>query len=116
MREPDFDVLAPAVERALAILIPVTTLRLVNVNFPDGPPRGIRWTCQSVRHYDGDVVAGRDPMGRPHFWFVVKPLEPADTDTDRWAVEHGLVSMTPLRLDLTDEERLQQAHETVSLE
>ena len=116
VREPDFDVLAPAVERALAILIPVTTLRLVNVNFPDGPPRGIRWTCQSVRHYDGDVVAGRDPMGRPHFWFVVKPLEPADTDTDRWAVEHGLVSMTPLRLDLTDEDRLQQAHETVSLE
>ena len=41
-------------------------------------------------------------MGRKHFWFTVIPLEPADEGTDRWAVEHGLVSMTPLRLDLTD--------------
>jgi 5'-nucleotidase len=116
VREPDFDVLAPAVERALALLIPAVALRLVNVNFPDDPPQGLRWTRQSVRHYDGDVVPGRDPMGRSHFWFLVKPLEPADAETDRWAVEHGYVSMTPLRLDLTDEEGLQQSREIVTTE
>jgi broad specificity polyphosphatase/5'/3'-nucleotidase SurE len=29
-------------------------------------------------------------------------LEGVEEGTDRWAVERGLVSMTPLRLDLTD--------------
>jgi len=56
-----------------------------------------------VRHYDGEVVDGKDPMGRSHFWFVVKPIEGTDPDSDRWAVEHGYTSITPLRIDLTDE-------------
>jgi 5'-nucleotidase len=64
-----------------------------------------------VRQYDGWVVPGKDPLGRDHYWFTVKPLEPADEGTDRWALEHDLVSMTPLRLDLTDEECLKQQRE-----
>jgi 5'-nucleotidase len=69
-------------------------------------PRGICWTRQSVRHYDGRIVPGKDPMGRGHFWFTVVPMEPAEEGTDRWAIEHGYVSMTPLRLDLTDHHEL----------
>jgi 5'-nucleotidase len=45
-------------------------------------------------------------MGRKHFWFTVTPIEPAEEGTDRWAVEQGYVSMTPLRLDLTNEAEL----------
>jgi 5'-nucleotidase len=101
--EPVFDRLLPAVTEVLGVLMPSTAVELANVNFPEHDPRGIRWTRQSVRHYDGNVVSGKDPMGRPHFWFVVKPLEPADENTDRWAVEHGYTSITPLRLDLTNE-------------
>ena len=106
-REPDFDLLEPVIEQVLSLLVPATELTLVNVNFPDGDVKGMRWTCQSVRHYDGNVVDGKDPMGRPHFWFVVKPMEPADADSDRWAVDHGFVSITPLRLDLTHEKDLE---------
>jgi len=102
-QEPEFEYLRPALEEALDLLIRSGDFELVNVNFPKELPRGIRWTRQSVRHYDGEVVPGTDPMGRPHFWFVVKPLEPAEEDTDRWAVEQGYISMTPLRLDLTNE-------------
>jgi 5'-nucleotidase len=36
------------------------------------------------------------------------PLAPADEGTDRWAVENGYVSITPLRLDLTNEEELKR--------
>jgi 5'-nucleotidase len=75
------------------------------VNFPAGSPRGVRWTRQSVRYYDGEVVPGQDPMGRPHFWFIVKPLEPADEESDRWAVDHGYISLTPMRLDLTNDQQ-----------
>jgi 5'-nucleotidase len=106
--QPDFDALEPFVARALELILPDAGLRLVNVNLPQAP-RGMCWTRQSVRHYDGWVVPGSDPLGRQHFWFTVKPLEPADEGTDRWAVEQGLVSLTPLRLDLTDETRLRQA-------
>src|SRR5687768_5754761 len=106
--EPDFARLEPWVERVLALLLREKDPPLLNVNFPEDP-RGIRWTRQSVRHYDGKVVPGQDPMGRRIFWFTVVPLEPADEGTDRWAVEHGLVSITPLRLDLTDEAGLAKA-------
>lgn len=107
--EPDFGALRRPVCRVLGALLPARELPLVNVNLPAGSPRGYRWTCQSVRHYDGQVVPGADPMGRKHFWFVVRPLEAADPESDRWAVEHGYVSMTPLRLDLTSEDDLARA-------
>jgi 5'-nucleotidase len=45
-------------------------------------------------------------MGRKHFWFTVTPVEGVDEGTDRWAVEQGYVSLTPIRLDLTDEQAL----------
>ena len=102
--EPDFQALAPSVAEVLGIVLKASDLELVNVNFPLAAARGIRWTRQSVRHYDGEVVAGQDPMGRSHYWFVVKPLEPADTDTDRWAIENGYISLTPLRVDLTNDQ------------
>lgn len=105
--EPDFDALAPFVEKTLALLLEETSLGLFNVNFPP-QPKGLQWTRQSVRLYDGRIVPGVDPMGRKHYWFTVTPLEPADEGTDRWAVENDYVSITPLRLDLTDEQRLKE--------
>jgi len=81
---------------------------LVNVNLPE-KPKGIRWTRQSVRHYDGKVVPDKDPVGRAIFWFTVTPLQGAAKGTDRWAVEHHWVSITPLRLDITDEADLARA-------
>ena len=106
--EPDFALLEPYVKRVLELLVHDASLPLVNVNFPE-QPRGICWTRQSVRHYDGKVVPGEDPMGRKHYWFTVVPIEEAEPGTDRRAVEEGYVSITPLRLDLTDEERLATA-------
>jgi 5'-nucleotidase len=107
--EPDFEALKPSVNQVLELILPARELTLVNVNFPEGKPTGLRWTRQSVRHYDGKVVPGEDPMGRKHFWFVVTPLEAAEEGTDRWAVAQGYVSITPLRLDLTNEAELHAA-------
>jgi len=105
--EPDFNVLGPYVEETLKLLLETPGLSLFNVNLPS-QPKGIKWTRQSVRFYDGKVVPGIDPMGRKHYWFTITPLEPADEGTDRWAVENGYVSITPLRLDLTNEEELKK--------
>lgn len=106
--EPNFDLIEPYVEQTLALLLDNPNLSLINVNFPS-KPKGIRWTRQSVRLYDGRIVPGVDPMGRKHYWYTVIPLEPADEGTDRWAVDQGFVSITPLRLDLTNEDELKNA-------
>lgn len=105
--EPDFDSLAPFVEQSLEILLKAPGLGLYNVNLPP-EPKDIKWTRQSVRLYDGTVIPGEDPMGRKHYWFTVTPLEAAEEGTDRWAVENGFVSITPLRLDLTDKDQLEK--------
>jgi hypothetical protein len=44
------------------------------------------------------------------FWFTVVPIEGAEEGTDRWAIEQSWISLTPLRLDLTDEEQLARAY------
>lgn len=106
--EPNFDLIEPYVEKTLALLLENPELSLINVNFPANP-KGIRWTRQSVRLYDGKIVPGVDPMNRKHYWYTVIPLEPAEEGTDRWAVDQGYVSITPLRLDLTNEEELKKA-------
>lgn len=103
--EPDFKAFENYVEEALKILIEKAHVGLFNVNFPANP-KGIKWTRQSVRLYDGTILPGQDPMGRKHFWFTVTPLEAAEEGSDRWAVENDFVSITPLRLDLTDEKEL----------
>ncbi len=103
--EPDFEILEPFVANALSVLLEEPDLKLVNVNLPYRPT-GLRWTRQSVQFYDGEIVPGEDPMGRKHYWFTVKALEAAESGSDRWAVENGYVSLTPLRLDLTSDEDL----------
>lgn len=106
--EPDFQQLENYVEKkTLKLLLADDELALFNVNFPPNP-EGILWTRQSVRLYDGIIVPGTDPLGRKHYWFTVAPLEPAEEGTDRWAMDHNKVSITPLRLDLTDEVMLQR--------
>ncbi len=106
--EPDFSALEPYVAKVIDLLLEEKTMPLVNVNLPQ-KPRGIRWTRQSVRQYDGKVLPSKDPMGRPIYWFTITPLQGAEEGTDRWAVEHNWVSITPLRLDLTDEKDLARA-------
>ena len=103
--EPNFDLLATFVAQSLTQLFEDETPALYNVNFPP-EPTGIKYTRQSVRLYDGQVFPGKDPMGRDNYWIWVKPLEAAEEGSDRHAVEEGFVSITPLRLDLTDEENL----------
>jgi 5'-nucleotidase len=107
--EPDFEALRPALDDVLSRLLPKPPSLLLNVNFPSEHPKGILWTKQSVRFYDGKVVPGRDPMDRPHFWFTVVPITETEEGTDRWAVSRGFTSITPLRLDLTDHSELERA-------
>ncbi|MDQ4079789.1 MAG: 5'/3'-nucleotidase SurE [Gemmatimonadota bacterium] len=113
--EPDFARLDPWVERVLELLLPESSLRLVNVNFPPDP-RGVCWTRVSVRQYDGRVATMADPQGREVYWLTVHPIEETERGTDRWALQRDHVSITPLQLDLTDHELLDDVRERVQLD
>ena len=104
-KAPDFAALEPYVEKVLELLLKEKEMHLVNVNLPE-KPKGIRWTRQAVKQYDGKVIPGNDPMKRPIYWFTIKPLVGEEEGTDRWAFGKSFVSITPLRLDLTDEKDL----------
>lgn len=106
--EVDYRPIRPWLERVIDQVLAHPSLPLLNVNFPCRP-KGLQWTRQSVRHYSGRVVPMKDPMGRDVWWFAPVPLEPPEEGTDRCAIErHDLVSVTPLRLDLTDRATLAQ--------
>ncbi|HEY1289077.1 MAG TPA: 5'/3'-nucleotidase SurE [Burkholderiales bacterium] len=109
--QPSFELLKPWAASVLEMLLEIPDLPLVNVNFPAELPRGLRWTCQSMRHYDGRVVPAKDPMGRQIYWYTVVPVESTEESSDRWAFDHGYVSITPLRLDLTDHEALERVRQ-----
>jgi 5'-nucleotidase len=113
--EPNFDRLKPWLRRVLQTVMTTPSLTLVNVNFPR-EPQGLIWTRVSVRHYDGHIVPTKDPQGRDFFWFSVVPIQEAEEGTDRWAVEQGWISLTPLRLDLTDEKQLGEVRAHVPLD
>jgi 5'-nucleotidase len=108
--EPNFEALDAHVERVLGELLPEDHVQLVNVNIP-AEPRGIRWTRQYVGAYDGKVVPDTDPAGREIYWFTVVPIVETEPDSDIWALERDLISITPLRLNLTDEPTLEHLRE-----
>ena len=81
---------------------------LVNLNFPNCPPsevQGAAVTAQGFRDQQLLRLDARvDGRGRPYYWIAFQrgPHTPAN-GTDLWALAHKKVSITPLRLDLTDE-------------
>jgi 5'-nucleotidase len=113
--EPDFEALAPHVAHVLERLLPKPPAMLLNVNLPR-QPRGMTWTRQAVRHYEGRIVPDTDPMGREHFWFTVSPIEETEPGTDLWAMERSYISITPLIRDLTDHPDLARLTEAIPLD
>jgi len=78
---------------------------LLNVNVPDLPEDKIGRvvvTRQGRRRYQGRLERRIDPRGRPYYWLGGDILEDVDPDgTDVEAVAAGNISVTPIHLDLT---------------
>ncbi len=76
---------------------------LLNVNVPPGPVRGIRVTRQGTKIIKPTIIEGTDPRQRKYYWIGEESLTwNEEPGTDYEALRHGLVSITPLRNDLTD--------------
>lgn len=76
----------------------------LNVNVPAGPIRGARLTRLSIKPRYDRFERQMSPMGRLYFWPAFKQLEDDDEGTDVWAFVRGLVTVTPMTLDVTTAE------------
>ncbi len=79
---------------------------LLNVNIPNVSPdqcRGEKITRQGKRIYEESIVEKIDPRGREYYWIGGNSLRwEKESNTDFEAISRSEVSVTPLRLDLTD--------------
>ena len=84
---------------------------LVNINFPDCPAADVAGTAVTVQgKRDSELLrldARVDGRGNPYFWIVTaRGKSIPGHGTDLKAIAENKISITPLRLDLTDEPTL----------
>jgi 5'-nucleotidase len=89
---------------------------LLNVNVPqteegESPP-GFRLARHGRRRYSDTIAEKVDPRGQTYYWIGGDEVEgPAEEGTDFGVIAAGLISVTPIHLDLTNHacwERLSQ--------
>ena len=106
--DADFSPLRPYIvditRRVLAEGLPTGTC--LNVNFPlleDGDYQGVRICRMSRGSWYNETTKVHHPRGYDYWWMVghYRNDEPEATDTDRWALDHGYVAITPTQMDVT---------------
>jgi len=86
-------------------LLPDEKPTLLNVNIPNRSYQDLqswRVTRLGNRHHSQDVIMQKSPRGEPIYWIGPPGIARDATEgTDFHAIQHGLVSITPLQLDLS---------------
>ncbi|MDP6943706.1 MAG: 5'/3'-nucleotidase SurE [Myxococcota bacterium] len=121
-----FDVYDGVVEHLLRWLAvrPPTPAHMLNINIPTpevstgaehelfhGAPalRGVQFTRLGDRSYDNQLILREDPRGLSYFWIGGEFPEMGDAPgTDCRALRDGYVSITPVRLDATHHEAIDE--------
>lgn len=79
---------------------------LINVNFPAVQAdrvSGVKITSQGRRKIGDDIAHIRDPKGMPYYWIgTVRSQNPRVEGTDLAAIADGFVSVTPIKMNMTD--------------
>ncbi len=85
---------------------------LLNVNIPNldvDEVKGIKVTRQGKRVYNESIVSNIDPRGKEYFWIGGNEIAYVNIEeSDIVSVNEGYVSVTPIRLDMTDYDYLKE--------
>ena len=119
-RPRNFATAAEAVARLVNRLghDPLPADTILNINVPDLPwkeIRGFEVTRLGYRHRAEAVVKMDDPRGRPMYW--IGPAgggQDAGPGTDFDAIRRGFISVTPIHVDLTRYQALEQVSGWIS--
>lgn len=92
------------VRKLLRTHLPSGTILNVNVpNLPKSKIRGYAFTKQGKRNYGDVVVEKIDPRGRKYYWIGGADVGFEDiAASDCNAINEHMISITPIRVDLTD--------------
>ncbi|MBT4962558.1 MAG: 5'/3'-nucleotidase SurE [Francisellaceae bacterium] len=75
---------------------------ILNINFPSGDIKGIDVTRLGARHRISKMIKENDPRGKEIYWVgPVSPENDAGPGTDFYSINQSNVSVTPLQMDLT---------------
>lgn len=114
----DFEPLRPYLVdfmyKSLALALPPFTC--LNVNFPAVSKfKGVKVCRMAYSRWTKEVEERKHPWGGKYYWLVGEniELEPEATDTDRWALAHGYVAVTPTQLDVTAKELVEVLREVL---
>lgn len=113
--EPPTEEYEPVLDKLLPQLIAPEAFpegMLLNVNIPPTPPaeiKGVRVTSLGRRVYVESLTRKLDPHGREYYWIGGgKSQWSGREDSDFRTVDAGYVSVTPLHLDLTSYELIEE--------
>jgi 5'-nucleotidase len=94
------------------LAVPLEKHSLLNVNIPDCPAseiRGIKTCPLGSRSYFDVIIEQKDPRGRPYLWIGGSgPTWAELPGTDAVLNQQGYVVITPLKVDMTHKDMLQQ--------
>ena len=96
---------------------PLPPFTILNVNVPNVPAtevRGVTVATQGRRQYVDRIERRVDPLGRPYFWLggsLAEEAAGAEPGSDVRAVADGMISLTPIHLDMTAYSALPQLKE-----
>lgn len=102
--ESDFTPAADFAARVATIVLEkgLPERTLLNVNVPPGQPSGAVVTVQGRREHEGTIFEGLDPRRRTYYWIEEgRDNWMSDEMSDIYAVQNGLISITPLQTDTT---------------
>jgi 5'-nucleotidase len=78
---------------------------LLNVNIPNpknGKYAGVKFTRLGKRVYHDILVENNDPRGKKYYWIGGEPEWEDYNHSDWSAISKGYISITPLKMDMTD--------------
>lgn len=81
----------------------------LNVNFPPSPAfAGVKMCRMAPGTWTREVEKCHHPRGYDYYWLTGEYVsdEPEAQDTDRWALEHNYIAVTPTRIDVTASEMM----------
>ena len=92
------------------ITLPHCGKLFLNVNVPNvalKEIKGVRVTKLGVRAYKDYFEKRVDPRGKTYYWLAGEVIEEGELEgSDAWCMARGIISITPIKFDMTDAEKM----------
>ncbi len=116
-----YDVAAEFISRLINnITIPHSGRLFLNVNVPNVPAAsvaGVQVTKLGVRAYKDYFEKRVDPRGKTYYWLAGEVIEEGEEEgTDAWCMSRNIISITPIKFDMTDTKKLEELRELEQLD